>query len=95
MRSGSNKSFDSASVGLYMASAFVLALQSLISYRVTSSSPYNNLKGVKLVALQTKVLWLHTALSNSSAHLPFGWSSNIFFIAKNINVFAFSTMPLD
>jgi hypothetical protein len=56
MRSGSSKSFDSATVGLYMVSAFVLALQSLISYRVTGTLPYNNLKGVKFVTLQMEVL---------------------------------------
>jgi hypothetical protein len=39
-----------------MASGLVLALQRLISSRVTSSSPYNNLKGVKFVALEMEVL---------------------------------------
>jgi hypothetical protein len=95
MCSGSSKSLNSALVGLYVASAFVLALRSLISSGVTGSSPYSNLKGVNFVALQTEVLWLHTALSNSSTYLPFGWSSNIFFMAVNISAFAFSTTPLD
>jgi hypothetical protein len=74
---------------LYMAFALVLALHSLISSGVTGSSPYNNLNGVNLVALKTEVLWLHTALGSSSTHLPFGWSSNIFFTTENISVFAF------
>jgi hypothetical protein len=68
--SGSNKSFDSTLVGPYTTSAFVLALRSLISSGVTSSSPYNNLKGVNLAALHTEVLWLHTALSNSLPTCP-------------------------
>jgi hypothetical protein len=72
MHSGSNKSLDSALLRLYVAFVFVLALRSLISYGVTGSSLYNNLKGVNFVALQMEVLWLHTALGNSSAHLPFG-----------------------
>jgi hypothetical protein len=62
---------DSALQGLYVASVFVLALRSLISSRVTGSSPYNNLKRVNFVVLQTKVLWLHIALGNSSTYLPF------------------------
>jgi hypothetical protein len=95
MCSGSSKYFDSALVGLYMAFALVLALQSLISSRVTGSSPYNNLNGVKFVALQMEVLWLHTTRGNSFAHLPFCWSSNIFFTAENMSVFAFSTASLD
>jgi hypothetical protein len=82
-------------VGLYIAFAFVLALRSLISSGVTGSSPYNNLKGVKFVTLQTEVLWLHTVIGNSSAHFSVSWSSNIFFIAENISAFAFSTTPLD
>jgi hypothetical protein len=82
-------------VGLYVAFVFVLAPRRLISSGVIGSSPYNNLKGVNFVALQTEVLWLHTTLGNSSVHLPFDWSSNIFFIAENINVFAFSTSLLD
>jgi hypothetical protein len=48
-----------------MASALVLALWSLISSGVTGSSPYNNLNGVNLVALQMEVLWLHIC------HTPF------------------------
>jgi hypothetical protein len=65
-----------------MASTFVLALCCLNSSEVTGSSPYNNLKGVKFITLQTEVLWLHTALGNSSAHLPFGLSSNIFLLLR-------------
>jgi hypothetical protein len=95
MRSGSNKSLDSASLGMYVDSVFVLALRSLISSGVTGSSPYSNLKGVNFVALQTKVLWLYTTLGNSSTHFPFDLFSSIFFIAVNINAFAFSTTSLD
>jgi hypothetical protein len=72
MRSGSTKSLDSASLGLYVASISVLALQTLISSGVIGSSPYNNLKWVNFIALQMKILWLHTALGNSLAHLPYG-----------------------
>jgi hypothetical protein len=71
MRYGSSKSLDSALVGLSVASAVVLALQSLISSGVTGSSPYSNLKGVNFIVLQTEVLWLHIALGNSSTHMPF------------------------
>jgi hypothetical protein len=55
MQSDSNKSLDSASVGLCIASALVLALRSLISSGVTSSSPYSNLKGLNFVSLQTEL----------------------------------------
>jgi hypothetical protein len=71
MHSGSSKSLDSASVGLYVAFTLVLPLRSLISSEVTGSYPYNNLKGVNLATLQMEVLWLHTTLGNSSAYLPF------------------------
>jgi hypothetical protein len=47
MRSGCSKYLDSTSMGLCMASALVLALRSLISSAVTSSSPYSSLKGGK------------------------------------------------
>jgi hypothetical protein len=78
-----------------MASTLVLALQSLISSGVASSMPHNSLKGVKFVALQMEVLWLHTALGNSFAYMPFGWSSNMFFITDNISALALSTSPLN
>jgi hypothetical protein len=65
MHSGSSKSLDSASVGLYVVSALVLALQNLISSSVIGSSPYNNLKGVNFVTMQMEVLWLHTDLGSS------------------------------
>jgi hypothetical protein len=71
MHSRSSKSLNLASLGLQVASVFVLAPQSLIPYGVTGSSLYNRLKGANFIALQMKVLWLHTALGNSSAHLPF------------------------
>jgi hypothetical protein len=72
MLSGSSKSLDSASLGLLVASVLVLAPRSLISSGVTGSSLYNSLKGENFVTQHTKVLWLHTALGNSSVHLPFG-----------------------
>jgi hypothetical protein len=53
-----------------MASGFVFVPQNFISSGVTGSSPYKSLKGVKFVALEIDVLWVHTALSNSSAHFP-------------------------
>jgi hypothetical protein len=63
-----------------MASALVLVLRSLISPGVTGSSPYNNLNGVNLVALQMEVLWLYTALGTSSTHLPFAGSPIFYFL---------------
>jgi hypothetical protein len=56
MRSGSSRSLDLASVGQFVANALVLALQNLISSGVTGTCPYNNLKGVNFVALQTEML---------------------------------------
>jgi hypothetical protein len=53
---GSNISFDSISVGLYMASDIVLTLLNLISFGVTASSPNSSLNGVKLVDLEMAVL---------------------------------------
>jgi hypothetical protein len=54
--SGSNRSFDSASVGLCTTSGVVVALLKLNSFGATVSSPNNNLNGMKLVALETEVL---------------------------------------
>jgi hypothetical protein len=92
---GSNKSLDSASVGLWTASDLILALQTFISSSVTGSSPYQSLNVVNFFALEMDVLWLHTALCISSAHLPFAWSSRIFLIAENISVFSLSTALFD
>jgi hypothetical protein len=55
-----------------MAFDLFLALQNFISSGITGSSPYYSLKGVKFIARDTDELWLHTALGNSSAHLPLG-----------------------
>jgi hypothetical protein len=65
-----------------MASSLVLTLQNFISSGVTSSFPYSSLKGVEFVALEMDVLWLHTALGNSTHHLPFNWSSRIFLLLR-------------
>jgi hypothetical protein len=60
--SDSNKSFSPASLRHDGASAIVRKLLCLISSGSTVSAPNNNQNGVKLVALQIVVLWLHTAL---------------------------------
>jgi hypothetical protein len=66
-----------------------------ISSDSTASAPNNNQNQVKLVALQTVVLWLHTALGMTSAHLPFFSPSSIFLIVSKIKALAHSTAPLD
>jgi hypothetical protein len=50
---------------------------------------------VKFVALHTVVLWLHTAVGMTSAHLPFFLPSSIFLITSKIREFALSIAPLD
>jgi hypothetical protein len=77
------------------ASTVVRRLQCFIFSGNTTLAPNNNRKGVKLVALQTVVLWLHTFLSITSAHLPFFSPLRIFLIASNIKLFALSAAPLD
>jgi hypothetical protein len=93
--SDSSKSFSLASLGHDGASVAVHKLWCLTSSVSTTSTPYINKNGVKLVALHTVVLWLHTAVGMTSAHLPFFSPSSIFLIASNINVLALSTEPLD
>jgi hypothetical protein len=62
-----------------MTSGLALALRGLTSSEASNLSSYNSLTGVKLVALGTKVLWLHAVLGSSSARLAFDWSSMTFF----------------
>jgi hypothetical protein len=70
-------------------------LSFLISSGVIASVPKSKRKGVKLVALDTVVLWDQITLGISSTHLPFFWSNNHFLIPRNISPFALSTAPLD
>jgi hypothetical protein len=91
----SNKSFSLTSVGHGGASIVVHRLWCLISLGNTACTPNNSLNGVKLVDLQTVVLWLHTALSMTSAHFPFFSPSRIFLIASKIKALAHSTAPSD
>jgi hypothetical protein len=92
--SGSSRSFSSASLGHTGASVAVCKFQCFTSSGNTASVLYINRNGVKFVALQTIVLWPHTAFSMTSAHLPFFSPSNIFLIASNIKALSLSTAPL-
>jgi membrane-bound acyltransferase YfiQ involved in biofilm formation len=67
----------------------------LISFDNTASAVNNNQNRVKLVALQTIVLWLHTALGMTSTHLPFFSPLSIFFTASKIQAIAHSIALLD
>jgi hypothetical protein len=82
--SESNKSFSSASLGHAGVSVAVRKLRCFTSSDSTASSPYIKWKGVKIDALHTVVLWLHTVVGMTSAHLPFFLPSSIFLIASNI-----------
>jgi hypothetical protein len=93
--SDSNKSFSSASLGHGGAPTVVRRLWCLISFNSTASTLNTNRNGVKLVALQTIVLWLHTALGMTSAHLSFFSPSSIFWTTSKIKELAHSTAPLD
>jgi hypothetical protein len=93
--SGSNKSLSSASVGQGGVSVAVRRLRCLVSSSSTTLAQNNNRKGVKFVALETIVLWLHTAFDKILAHLPFLSPSRIFSIASNISALALSTTLLD
>jgi hypothetical protein len=93
--SGFNKSFSSSLLGHTGASIAIRNLRYFTSSDSTSSAPYINQNGVKFVALQTVVLWLHIALGMTSAHLPFVLPSSIFLIALNIKVLGLSTALLD
>jgi hypothetical protein len=89
------KSFSFASFGPTGVSIAVRKLRCFISSCSTASAPYINQNSVKFVALHTVVLWLHTTVVRTSAHLPFFSPSSIFLIALKIREFALSTVPLD
>jgi hypothetical protein len=93
--SGSNKYLSSASLGHAGTSAVVHRRRCFTSSGNTASALYISQNGVKFVALETIVLWLHTALGMTSANLPFFSLSSIFLIASNIRALALSTVPLD
>jgi hypothetical protein len=90
-----SKSFSSTSFGHGTVSVAIRRLQRFISSGNIASAPYINRKGVKFIALETVVLWLHTAVGMTSIHFPFFSPSNIFFIALNIRELALSTAPFD
>jgi hypothetical protein len=75
--------------------AVVLIDPIFASSGVIASSPNRSLKGVKLVELDTVVLWLHTTLINSSGYFPLGWLKINFIIPIIIIPFALSTNPFD
>jgi hypothetical protein len=93
--SDSSRSFSSASFGHAGVSVAVHKLWCFISSGSTVSAPYINHNGVNFAALHTVVLWLHTAVGMTSAHLPFFSPSSIFLIASKIREFALSTASLD
>jgi hypothetical protein len=72
-----------------------LMLSFLISPGVIASIPKSRRKGMKLVTLDTVVLWDQIIFGNSSTHLPFFWSNKHFLIPEKIMRFALSTAPLD
>jgi hypothetical protein len=92
--SNSSKS-SSTSFGHGTVSLAIRRLQCFISSGNIASAPYINQKGVKFIALETIVLWLHTVVGMTFAHFPFFSPSNIFFIASNIRELALSTAPFD
>jgi hypothetical protein len=61
----------------------------------TASASNSSLNGVKLVALQVVVLWLHNVLCMTSTHLNFFSPSSILLIATNIKALALFTAPFD
>jgi hypothetical protein len=93
--SNSSRSFSSASLGHAGASVVVRKLQCFTSSGSIASAPYISQNGVKFVALQTVVLWLHTDCGMTSVHLSFFLPTSIFPIASNIKVLALFTAPLD
>jgi hypothetical protein len=86
-----NKLFSSASFGHGTVSVVVHKLWCFISSGNIAFVPYINKKGVKFVALQTVVLWLHTVVGMTSAHFPFFSPSNIFLIDSKIRELSLST----
>jgi hypothetical protein len=93
--SDSSRSFSSASFGHGTVSVAIRRLRCFISSGNITSAPYISRKGVKSIALQTMVLWLHIAVGMSSAHFSFFSPSNIFFIASKISELALSTALFD
>jgi hypothetical protein len=92
---GSSKSFFSVLLGHTGASVAVHKLQCFTSSGSTASASYIIQNGVKFVALQTVVLWLHSALGITFAHLHFFSPSSILLIALNTKALTLSTAPLD
>ena len=86
--------FKSSSVASF-ASLLVLHDLSLISSRVTASSPYSNLNGVNFVALDAIVLCDQMTLESSSTHLPSGSSVMFFLMPVNMMPSALFSAPLD
>jgi hypothetical protein len=84
--SSSNKSLSSTSLGHVGTFADVSN---------TASTSYISQNGVKFGALETVVLWLHTALGMTFNYLPFFSHSSIFLIVSNIMALTLSTTPLD
>jgi hypothetical protein len=93
--SDSSRSFSSTSFGHGTIYVAVCRLWCFISFGNIASPPYISQKGVKFIALQTVVLWLHTTVGITSDHFSFFSPSNIFFIALNIRELALSTAPFD
>jgi hypothetical protein len=67
----------------------------LASSGVIASSPNRSLNGVKLVNLETGVLWFYTTFINLSGHFPLCWLKIDFIIPVIIIPFALSTNPFD
>jgi hypothetical protein len=93
--SSSSKSFSSVSLRHARASIPIHRLRCFTSSSSTASAPYINRNGVKFVALQTIILWLHTALGMASVNFPFFSLFSIFLIDSNIKALVLSTAPLD
>jgi hypothetical protein len=89
------RSFSSTSFGHGGVSIVVLKLRCFISFGNTASAPYINQKGVKFVALDTVMLWLHTAVGITSAHFPFFSPCNILLIALKIKELDLLTASFD
>ena len=75
--------------------AVVLIKLVLASSGVIASSPNKSLNEVNHVDLETTVLWLHTTLTNSSGHFPFGRLKIDFIIPVTMIPLARSTSPFD
>jgi hypothetical protein len=74
-----SKSLSSALEGKTVAFSVVCVPYCLIYSGVIASAP-KSLRDEKFVALDTTVLWLHTAFDITSAHLPFFSASRHFLI---------------